>query len=111
MGCYGITRNEVYSNQPKTKRAFPQRDQRRSKKLGVWAFWNVLGGLFFIAMRPLAGPVGVGIFLFVWGVSVRPSARLLITGGAGAEVLVLVLVLVLVSVRVALPGGWCWWHC
>ena len=26
-------------NRPKTKRAaFPQRDQRRSKKIGVWAF-------------------------------------------------------------------------
>ena len=30
---------------------------------------------FFIAMRPLAGPVGANIFL-VWGISVRPSARL-----------------------------------
>ena len=71
VGCSGITRNTAT---PKTKRASPQHDQRRSKKFGVGAFWNVLGGLFFIAMRPLAGPVGASIF-FVRGVLVRPSAR------------------------------------
>ena len=40
-------------------------------------FRTFLVGPFFIAMRPLARPVGASIFL-VWGVSVRPSARLLI---------------------------------
>ena len=33
--------------------------------------------------RPSPGPVGAGIFL-VWGVPVRPLARLLIMGGGGA---------------------------
>ena len=65
-----------YSNHPKPKRTLPHRDQRRSIKFGVWAFWTFLVA-FFIAMRPLVGPVGASIFL-VWGVSVQPSARLLI---------------------------------
>ena len=68
---WGVLELPEIQQPPENETSFPQRDQRRPKKPGFWAFLErvFLVAFFHCTMRPLAGPVGAGTFL-VWGVSV-----------------------------------------
>ena len=84
MGCSGVTQNSATTRNrgaPSSRNRNRNTTKNGPKSSASVFFWNVLSGLFLIAMRPPAGPVGTRIVL-VWGVSVRPWAGRLITLGS-----------------------------